>query len=156
LATVQGAVIQLVRNAVAHGIEPERERAAARKPAAGRVTIEIVRRGSKVLFACRDDGRGVDLAAVRRAADERGVSVPDGGDASELVGLLLRGGISTTARVTEVAGRGIGLDVVRAAVEKIGGSIRVDSKPGLGTSFELTVPVSLASIDALCAECGGI
>lgn len=156
LATMQGALIQLVRNAVAHGIEVERERLAANKPAAGRLVIEIVRRGRKAVFACRDDGRGVDLAAVRRAAARRGISLPETADAAELVAVLLGGGISTSLQVDEVAGRGIGLDVVRAAVEKLGGAVRVETAAMTGTTFELTVPVSLASIDALGAEVAGI
>lgn len=156
LATMQGALVQLVRNAVAHGIEVERERLAANKPAAGRLVIEIVRRGRKAVFACRDDGRGVDLAAVRRAAARRGISLPETADAAELVAVLLGGGISTSLQVDEVAGRGIGLDVVRAAVEKLGGAVRVETAAMTGTTFELTVPVSLASIDALGAEVAGI
>src|SRR5690606_14539032 len=143
-------------NAVAHGIEVERERLAANKPAAGRLVIEIVRRGRKAVFACRDDGRGVDLAAVRRAAARRGISLPETADAAELVAVLLGGGISTSLQVDEVAGRGIGLDVVRAAVEKLGGAVRVETAAMTGTTFELTVPVSLASIDALGAEVAGI
>lgn len=155
LATMQGALVQLVRNAVAHGIETARERVARGKSDVGRLAIEIVRRGRRAVFVCRDDGRGVDLEAVRRGAAQRGVALPEAADAGELLAVLLGGGISTSSQVSQVAGRGIGLDVVRAAVEKVGGAVRVETGAD-GTTFELTVPVSLASVEALGAEAGGV
>jgi two-component system chemotaxis sensor kinase CheA len=122
LETVQGALIQIIRNAVAHGIEPEAERTAAGKPPTGRISVEISRRGRRIVFACRDDGRGVDLEAVRRVALQRGLIGPAAKqlDAEALVRMLLRGGISTSKTVTDISGRGIGLDVVREAVERRG------------------------------------
>jgi two-component system chemotaxis sensor kinase CheA len=156
LGTIQGALIQIVRNAVAHGIELESERRAAGKPAAGRVTVGVSRRGSKMLFECRDDGRGIDLAAVRKVATERGLLSPPANelDAEDLVGILLRGGVSTSAAVTDVAGRGIGLDVVREALERLGGEVSVSIDPGRGTTFELLIPRSVASMPALLVEAG--
>lgn len=155
VAVIQGALVQLVRNAVAHGIEGERERLAARKPSAGRVVIDVARRGKRALFTCRDDGRGLDLDAIRRAAKARGSTVPETADAAALLSLLLRGGITTTSKVTEVAGRGIGLDVLRVAVEKLGGEVRIETSPNLGTTFEINVPVSLASVEALVVDAAG-
>lgn len=156
LEAIQGALIQLVRNAVAHGIEPEANRMAAGKPAAGVVSIEVARRGRDIAFACHDDGRGLDLDAVRRVAQERGFLQPGGKplDAGELTQLLLRGGISTAQTVTDVSGRGIGLDVVREAIEKLGGKVNVVTKTGAGTTFELVLPPSLASMEALIVEAG--
>ncbi|HYM71930.1 MAG TPA: response regulator [Stellaceae bacterium] len=158
LATAQGALVQLVRNAVAHGIESPAERRIAGKPEAGRIALDISRRGSRIVFACRDDGRGIDIDGVRRAALRRGMTVAavDRLDARELVHLLLRGGITTAAAISEVAGRGVGLDVVRVAVERLGGTIEVATEPGRGTGFELAVPLSLASIEALIVEAAGI
>lgn len=156
LAEIQGALVQLVRNAVAHGIELPHERTAKRKPPAGRVVIEIERVGRRARFTCRDDGRGLDLDAVRRAASARGVASASTLQAAEVVSLLLRGGITTTARVTEVAGRGVGLDVVRTACEKLGGDVSVETVAGSGTMFELLVPISLASIEALVVEAAGV
>jgi two-component system chemotaxis sensor kinase CheA len=154
LGIIQGALIQIIRNAVAHGIEAESERLAAGKSAAGRVTVGVSRRGPKVLFECRDDGRGIDLAAVRRIALERGLLEPAASDstAEDLVGVLLRGGVSTAATVTDVSGRGVGLDVVREAVERLGGEVSVRIEPGGGTTFELTIPRSVTSIAALIVE----
>lgn len=156
LEALQGALIQLVRNAVAHGIESAADRISAQKPAAGRVSIEVARRGRDIMFSCRDDGRGVDLDAVRRVARQRGLLENEGRslDSGQLMQLLLRGGISTAATVTDVSGRGIGLDVVREAIEKLGGRINIVTDPGAGTTFELVLPPSLASIEALLVETG--
>jgi two-component system chemotaxis sensor kinase CheA len=155
IETVQGALIQLVRNAVAHGIESERERKVAGKPDVGRVNVNVVRRGRHVVFECRDDGRGLDLDAVRRAASARGLPAAKESDAEHLVDMLLRGGISTSQTVTGVSGRGVGLDVVREAVERLGGKVIVRTGAGTGTTFELVIPPSLASMDALIVEAQG-
>jgi two-component system chemotaxis sensor kinase CheA len=151
LAAIQPALVQLVRNAVAHGIERPAERRRLGKPAAGRIAIEVERRARRVAFRCRDDGHGLDIEVLRAVAVRRGATLPAGRapTAGELVELLLRGGISTSATVTEIAGRGIGLDVVRDAAARLGAGVHVASDPGAGTTFELDVPVSLASLDAL-------
>jgi two-component system chemotaxis sensor kinase CheA len=157
IETVQGALIQLIRNAVAHGIEPPAERTAAAKPVAGRVIVDVARRGRRVAFACRDDGRGVDMEAVRRVALQRGLIEPNAKRASAeaLIRTLLHGGISTSKTVTDVSGRGVGLDVVRAAVERLGGEVIVRTDSGAGTTFELLVPPSLTSMEALAVEVDG-
>jgi two-component system, chemotaxis family, sensor kinase CheA len=154
LEAVQGALIQITRNAVAHGIELPSER--GRKPAAGRVGVTVARRGSRILFECHDDGRGVDLEAVRRVAAQRGLVNGQAKDldAEKLMRMLLRGGISTSTTVTDVAGRGIGLDVVREAVERLGGEIAFRTSTGAGTTFALLIPPSLASIEALMVDAG--
>ncbi len=157
IETIQRALVQIIRNAVAHGIEPESGRASAGKPPVGCVSVAVVRRGSQIVFSCSDDGRGVDLDAVRRVASQRGVAGAAAKELGpdELMRMLLRGGISTSETVTEVSGRGIGLDVVREAVERLGGEVRFQSMPGAGTKFELIIPPSLASMDALLVEAGG-
>jgi two-component system chemotaxis sensor kinase CheA len=147
--------VQLVRNAVAHGMESASERLAAGKPMTGRVRLEVTRRGQRVAFTCSDDGRGVDLEAVRRAAQRRGVAPKATHSADELLRLLLRGGMSTAASVDAYAGRGVGLDVVREAVERLGGEIDLRTEAGRGSHFELLVPVSLVSLEALLIEAGG-
>jgi two-component system chemotaxis sensor kinase CheA len=157
LSVVQKAFLHAARNAVAHGIEPRAERIAAGKHPRGRVTIAVERIGTRVRFACRDDGRGVDLAAVRRAAIKTGLSpeVVASSSSKEVIALLLGGGISTSSSVTHLAGRGIGLDVVRDAAAELGATVRLDTEPGRGTSLELIVPITLASLDVLLAEVGG-
>jgi two-component system, chemotaxis family, sensor kinase CheA len=154
LESIQGALIQIVRNAVAHGIEPQAERVSAGKAATGRVSVLVVRRGRRIVFVCRDDGRGVDLEAVRRLAQQRGLLDGDArkSGSQELLRLLLRGGISTSKTVTDVSGRGVGLDVVREGVERLGGEIVLDTERGVGTTIELVIPPSLASMEALVLE----
>jgi two-component system, chemotaxis family, sensor kinase CheA len=157
LGAIQGALVQLARNAVAHGIEATPRRIAAGKSPVGQVTIEITRRGRRVAFCCRDDGGGVDVDAVRRLAGRAGLApsqtAPLG--VEELLRLLLRGGITTSATITEVSGRGIGLDVVRDVAERLGGTVSVETGTS-GTTFELVVPASLASLEALGAEMAGV
>jgi len=158
LGIVQTALVQIVRNAVAHGIEPEEARRAAGKPLDGRISIDVARRGNRVAFVCRDDGQGLDVEAIRRAAQRKGLVPADvqGVDPGELMRLLLKGGISTSGAVTEIAGRGVGLDIVRDAAERLGGDVRFATDAGKGTVVELVVPVSLASLDALVVEAGGV
>ncbi|HEV7990443.1 MAG TPA: response regulator [Gemmatimonadaceae bacterium] len=158
LGVVQGALMQLVKNAAAHGIESEADRLTAGKPATGRITITITRRGRLVRFTCSDDGRGVDVAAVRRAASRRGHGIGSGPtlDSDELLQLLLRGGITTAPSVSGISGRGIGLDVVREAAEQLGGDVTLVTTQGHGTTFDLVVPLSLASLEVLAVESSGV
>lgn len=155
---VQDAMIQLVRNAVAHGIETREARIADGKPSAGKVEVVVSRRGRKVVFACRDDGRGIDVAALRQAAIAKGGAAGelDQLDASGLVRVLLEGGLSTAAQVNDIAGRGIGMDIVRDTLAKLSGELIVATEPGLGTTFELVVPLSVSSVEALVIESAGV
>jgi two-component system chemotaxis sensor kinase CheA len=157
LTLVSGAFLHVVRNAVAHGIEPPPDRAAAGKPAEGRVLVEVERRGRYAAFRCTDDGRGFDLAAARRTAEARGLLMPGSTEPDEqtLLNLLLRGGISTSATVTEVAGRGIGLDVVRDVADQLGGEVGVRTEAGRGATVELVVPLALLSVHGLVVEAAG-
>ncbi len=148
LAVLHGALVQLARNAVVHGIEPPAVRAAAGKPADGRVALVARARGTMVSVACEDDGRGLDLAAIRAAAELRGQRVAPDLGAHEVFQLLLRGGISTATEITQLSGRGIGLDLVRDAVQQLGGEVAVTTGPS-GTSITLTVPVSVAAVPAV-------
>jgi two-component system, chemotaxis family, sensor kinase CheA len=155
LATLSGALVQLVRNAVAHGIERPDGRAAAGKPAEGRVAIEFALHGRRIAVTCRDDGRGIDLEAVRRAAERRGLA-PELArrlDRDELIGLLLRGGLTTSAEVTALSGRGIGLDVVRDAAHVLGGEV-VARTEGSGTAITIVAPAQVAGVSALTLGCG--
>ncbi|AOZ50621.1 hybrid sensor histidine kinase/response regulator [Chromobacterium vaccinii] len=152
LDVMLGALLQLVRNAVAHGIETPEQRAASGKDASGRIALEVSRRGYMVWFRFRDDGRGIDRDALRAALAKRGQHAP--ADDAALLARLLEGGVSTSSTVTELSGRGIGMDVVRAAMGKLGGNARVSSDTG-GTTFELCVPLSLAAMEVLLVEADG-
>jgi len=157
LSQVQHALMQAVRNAVAHGIELPAERRATDKPPLGLVSILVTRRDEHVVFSCADDGRGLDLEAVRRRAEQRGVprEALAGLNAEGLAQLLLRGGISTAHSVTGVSGRGIGLDLIRETAAKLGGSVTLVSSPGRGATVSLLVPASLSALSALLVESRG-
>ncbi len=157
MTAVQRALVQAVRNAVAHGIETQEERRARGKPAHGRVKLAVQRRGKQIYFVCEDDGRGVSLPDVRREAERLGrlPPTPQGPSAPQLLSLLMRGGISTSSAVSEVSGRGVGLDLIREALASVGGSVALRTTAGAGTSVELIVPASLAALDALLVEAGG-
>jgi len=131
----------LLRNAVAHGIEPPDARAAAGKPPRGRVELRAEQRGGRVAIEVADDGRGVAVELLR-----------DAPDAGTLADKLAQPGFSTAARVDAVAGRGVGLDAVKAHVESIGGALRVDSEPGRGTTITLDLPLTLAVLHVLLVE----
>ncbi|MDB6107281.1 MAG: CheA signal transduction histidine kinase [Gammaproteobacteria bacterium] len=158
LAALRDALPHVVRNAVAHGIESQPERAATGKLLQGRVALRVERRGSRVVFTCTDDGRGIDVEAVRRAAVRKGVVAAS--DAvtlgmEEAVQIILQGGVSTMGAVDELSGRGIGLDVVREAAARLKGEVRVRSVAGKGTSLEICVPVSISSLTALELDSDG-
>ena len=159
LGPLRDALLHVVRNAVAHGIESESERRTSGKPAQGRVELAVIRVGDRIAFRCRDDGRGIDVAALERAAIRAGViSASERGSQNlqDIVQLILRGGLSTTETITEVSGRGIGLDVVREAAARLKGQVRIESEPGRGTMIEISVPVSLSSLEALFVEVDGV
>lgn len=158
LASIRDALMHVARNAVVHGSQSEAERIAAGKPAANHVRLVIERRGGRIAFSCIDDGRGIDRAAVTRAAVARGlVSSADAEHLrpDEVLALLQQGGISTSGSVTELAGRGIGMDVVRATAQRLKGTFSVRSEPGHGTAVILEVPVLVASLAVLMVEAGG-
>ena len=163
LSLLQGALVQMVRNAVAHGIEPAAQRLAVGKPPEGLVRLDIARQGRRVVFTCSDDGAGVDLDAVRRAAQRKGgpAASPqaqqalDTLDAQALLHLLLHGGLSTAAQVTEMAGRGIGLDLVRDTAQRLGAELAVHTTAGQGTRLQITVPVSIAALPVLEVQVAG-
>ncbi|HEX8437501.1 hybrid sensor histidine kinase/response regulator [Archangium sp.] len=145
-------LMHLVRNAVAHGMEAPEARREAGKPEEGRVTLTARLRGGRVEVVVEDDGRGLDLGAIRTRARERGLPVlEDAGDAR----LIFLSGLSTAASVTSVSGRGVGLDVVRSQVEALRGSVDVSFQPGQGTRFVLDVPLTLSTLRVLLVTAGG-
>lgn len=156
LSTIQRALVQIIRNAIAHGIESESERRNAGKPPTGRLTLSVARHAGQIVFRSADDGRGIDIAAVRKKAEEAHLIAPGSSPSTDdLLALLLRGGISTSTNVTDAAGRGVGLDVVQTALAQLGGKLGVKSTSGSGTAFELTVPMSVSSLEGLMVETAG-
>lgn len=151
-------LLHLVRNALDHGIESPAERAAAGKPAAGLLSIRAFHQGGRVHIEVADDGRGVDLTALLAKAVTKGVIGADAVralSAAQALDLIFHPGLSTREQVTSTSGRGVGMDVVRASIEQVGGSVDVSSTPGEGVVFRLDVPLTLAIMPVLVTWCGG-
>ena len=142
----------IVRNAADHGIESAEERAAAEKPTRGTIRLNAYHEGDQVVIEVTDDGQGLDREKIVQRAVERGIVSPDESrrlNQSESLQLVFAPGLSTADEVSEISGRGVGLDVVKASLEALKGSVEIESQPGRGTTFRLLVPLTLASIQAL-------
>ncbi len=149
-------LLHLLRNAVDHGMETPDERSAAGKPRTGRIQLSFARQGQQVVLRCQDDGRGLDLLAIQQRAVERGLLEAEQAlSDAEVARLILLPGFSTRHAVSEVSGRGIGLDVVRDWVSAMNGSIQIASKPGNGCAFELRFAASLSTMQSLIVEVAG-
>jgi two-component system chemotaxis sensor kinase CheA len=148
-------LLHLVRNSMDHGIDGPEERAAQGKPAVASIRLTARHAGASVLISVTDDGRGIDAEAVRAKAIERGLIGPDALlSEAETYALLFQPGFSTAKQVSDISGRGVGLDVVRRNIDKLRGSIDVSSKPGEGTTVTLRLPLTLAIIDGLLVTVG--
>jgi chemotaxis protein histidine kinase CheA/ActR/RegA family two-component response regulator len=149
-------LLHLLHNAVDHGLETPGKRAAAGKSRAGRILLSFMRQGQQVVLRCQDDGRGLDLPAIRKFAIERGLITGEAvlSDA-EISRLILLPGFSTRNAVSEVSGRGIGLDVVREWGSTMNGSLHIASEPGNGCMFELRFAASLSMVQSLIVEVAG-
>jgi two-component system chemotaxis sensor kinase CheA len=151
-------LMHLVRNAVDHGIDPVDERVAAGKPARGTVFLNAFHQGAQVVIEVRDDGRGMDATKLRARAVEKAILRQDEAarlSEQEVLNLIFEPGFSTASAVTEVSGRGVGMDVVRAAMGKLKGTVHVSTQLGKGTTIQLRAPLTLASIQTLLFRVGG-
>lgn len=151
-------LMHLVRNAIDHGIESPADRARLNKPAAGMLRIAARHEGGEVVIAITDDGAGIDTDAVIATARERGLISQEASerfDADQAIELLFMSGFSTAETVSDVSGRGVGMDAVRAAVRGFGGDVRVTSELGTGTTTELRMPLTLAILPALVVRSAG-
>jgi len=152
LDAIAEPLTHLVRNAVSHGIETPEERLGLGKPAQGNLRLAAYHHGNQVIVEVSDDGRGIDLERVKRKAIEQNVISHERAaelSESETVDLLFRSGFSTAQEITEVSGRGVGLDVVQSVLERLKGAVEVVNRPGEGTTFRLKLPLTLAIIKAL-------
>src|SRR5262245_28394676 len=149
-------LMHLVANALDHGIEAPEEREQASKPRRGRVVLSAFRKGPSVVIDVIDDGRGIGVAAVQAAAQARGL-VPSGEERTleEIHEMIFRPGFSTAATVSEVSGRGVGMDVVRRSIRELKGTITVRSVEGQGTTFSVTVPTSLSLVPSIIVQSSG-
>ncbi|MDP2007308.1 MAG: Hpt domain-containing protein [Rubrivivax sp.] len=155
LDRMDGPFEHLLRNCVAHGVEAPAARTAAGKEAAGVVTITVAQAGNEVAVEFADDGSGLDLARIRQRALQRGLIDADASPTdAELAQFIFRPGFSTAETVTEIAGRGVGLDVVRAEVNAMGGRIETLTDAGKGTRFKLLLPLTTAVTQVVMLRCG--
>ncbi len=148
----------LVRNAADHGIESPSERLAAGKPPRGTIRLKAYHDGDQVVIEVSDDGRGMERERIVRRAIERGIVGQDEAarlNEADVFQLVFTPGLTTADEITEISGRGVGLDVVKSTMESLKGSVEVVSRPGAGTTFRLLVPLTLASIQALLFRVGG-
>jgi chemosensory pili system protein ChpA (sensor histidine kinase/response regulator) len=145
----------MLRNAIAHGIETPDQRLAADKPLDGTVTITVSREATEVVIRVADDGRGMDRDAIRRKAVEQGLLNPDVQLSDrDLYGFIMEAGFSTAEQVTQLAGRGVGMDVVHSEIKQLGGSLVIDSVAGEGTTFTIRLPFTLAVTQAILVKLG--
>ena len=152
LDAIAEPLTHLVRNAVSHGIEPAEERTRLGKPPRGKVRLNALHQGNQVVVEITDDGRGIDAQKIRAKAMDLGMLTPE--EAARLsevesLELIFRPGFSTAEEVTEVSGRGVGMDVVQSVLHRLKASIHIETRPGQGTTFRLKLPLTLAIIKAL-------
>ena len=148
-------LVHMIRNSADHGIEMPEARVAAGKPAAGTITLRAFHQGGFIVIQIEDDGRGLSAAKIRNKAIERGIIKADENlDEREIFDLIFAAGFSTAEKVTDLSGRGVGMDVVRRNIEKMRGKIEIDSVEGQGTTFTLYVPLTLAIIEGLLVGIG--
>lgn len=158
IEAIRDPLTHLVRNAVDHGIGTPAERAAVGKPAEGRLALHAFHEGGKVIIEIADDGKGIDPQRIRaKAIQAKLVTTEQASRLSdhELIDLIFTPGFSTTDTVTQFSGRGVGMDVVRTNVEKIGGMVSIESRPGRGTTIRMKIPLTLAIIPALTVTSSG-
>ncbi|MFZ5446457.1 MAG: chemotaxis protein CheA [Myxococcota bacterium] len=157
LEKLSDPMLHLIRNAIDHGVERPDQRVAAGKPAQATLTLSAQHRGSEMLVEVRDDGRGIDLEKVKARALERGLITPETQLSDDEIRMLIfEPGFSTAETITDVSGRGVGMDVVRKNVQALGGSLSVASTSGQGTTITLRLPLSMAIIDGQLVRVGEV
>ncbi|OYP39135.1 chemotaxis protein CheA [Rhodopirellula sp. MGV] len=148
-------LIHMIRNSVDHGIESPETRIAAGKPAEGEISVRAFHQGGNIFIELKDDGKGMDLDRIRQKAIDRGIVHPDEKlSQQEICELVFHAGLSTAEKVTDVSGRGVGMDVVRRNIESLKGSVTLNSKPGKGTVVTVRLPLTLAILDGLLISLG--
>ena len=158
LEKIKDPLTHMVRNAADHGLEGPEERAAAGKADTGTITLNAYHEGGHIIIEIADDGRGLDVEKIKAKALANGLtSEAEIANLSEqqILQFVFKPGFSTAEKVTSVSGRGVGMDVVRANIEQIGGTVELNSRRGVGTGFTVKIPLTLAIVSALIVECGG-
>jgi two-component system chemotaxis sensor kinase CheA len=148
-------LVHMIRNSIDHGIEAPEDRIKAGKDAVGKVLISAEQKGGNILIDIKDDGRGIDVERVRAKAIERGiVSAEEVLDSRAVCEFIFHPGFSTKETITDVSGRGVGMDVVKKSVEALKGKIEINNSPGLGTHFQFKLPLTTAIIDGMIIHVG--
>jgi chemotaxis protein histidine kinase CheA/CheY-like chemotaxis protein len=147
-------LLHLLRNAYDHGLEPIEERLANGKPMQGKIALSLQRRGNLYRLTLEDDGRGMDSDAIRRQAQEKGFPLTQTRTAAELLAVLCQPGFSSRSTVSEVSGRGVGMDVVAGQIEAMGGKLNLQTRPGQGTSFMLEIPAPQLLVPCVLIQVG--
>jgi two-component system chemotaxis sensor kinase CheA len=149
-------ITHMLRNAIDHGLETPDERIAAGKPSEGVVRLAALHRGGRIVIEVEDDGRGINRQKVRQIAIDKGLVSPDAVlTDDEIDNLIFLPGFSTAAAVSDISGRGVGMDVVRRSVQALGGRISISSRPGEGSTFTLSLPLTLAVLDGMVVDVAG-
>ncbi|MEJ2508915.1 MAG: Hpt domain-containing protein [Gammaproteobacteria bacterium] len=155
LDRVMAPLEHMLRNAIAHGIENPQQRTDAGKPPAGTIALALSREGSEIVIRVSDDGAGIDIDAIRRKAIARGRIEADSQMTEEaLLDLILESGFSTAETITQIAGRGVGMDVVNSEIKQLGGTLTIDTRKGQGTLFTVRLPLTLSVTRALMVNAG--
>ncbi|MGH9446735.1 MAG: chemotaxis protein CheW, partial [Terriglobia bacterium] len=158
IEAIKNPLTHVIRNAVDHGIESPEKRVAAGKPAEGQILLRAYHEGGQVNIEISDDGAGIDLNRVKQKAIERGLVTPEQAAVMkerETLNLIFLPGFSTAAKITNVSGRGVGMDVVKTNIEKIGGAVDIQNKPQQGTTLKIKIPLTLAIVPALIVASAG-
>ncbi len=151
---LEAILLHLLRNAYDHGLESPADRVAAGKPAQGTIFITLQRQGNSYNLSVGDDGRGIDTEAIRARATALGLPLQEVGTAADLLAVLCQHGFSSRTQVSDISGRGVGLDVVADGVARLGGSIELQTKPNRGTTFALTIPVPHLLVPCVLLQAG--
>jgi two-component system, chemotaxis family, sensor kinase CheA len=155
---IKDPLVHLLRNSVDHGIEPSTKRKLAGKPEIGTIRLRAYHEQSYIVVCVSDDGCGIDIEKVKRAAVNKGfISTEEAARLStaEAHNLIFLNGVSTADKITEVSGRGVGMDIVKTNISNVGGAVSVESKPGVGTTIKIRLPLTLATIDGIMVSSGG-
>ena len=148
-------LVHLVRNAIDHGLETTEQRIAAGKPEAGTVTLSAAHQGGHIIIEVGDDGRGLDRERILAKAAERGIAVPENPTDAQVWDLVFAPGFSTAEALTDLSGRGVGMDVVRKNINALGGQVEIRSRQGEGTTVSIRLPLTMAILDGMTVAVGG-
>jgi chemotaxis protein histidine kinase CheA len=151
---LEPALLHLIRNAYDHGLESAADRAASGKPAQGTITLSLRRSGSRYLVELKDDGRGIDADRIRQAAELKGLPLTQTQTNSQLLAVICQPGFSSQSVVSDISGRGVGMDVVAHQIETLGGRLRLETSVGKGSTFQLQFPVPQLLVSCVLLQVG--